>query len=437
MSHPRVFRIVAIFCAASLLAAACGDDDTETGADTSVPAEDDASADTTPTTAGEPEAAAGFDGGTIRLGVLVPLSGLPSLIGNPLAAGQEAYWAYVNEELGGIAGRYQVEVVLEDTLYEINTTVQKYNKIKDNVVLFAQVMGTPHNQALLPLLRDDNIVATPASQDSMWIREQQMLPIIAPYQVDVINAIAYYLDEGGGSVDDTICAVVENDVYGEAGLEGLEFAADHNGFDLAQVSRFDLGDSDFTAQITALKNASCDLVFATALPSEFNGLITTADTLGFAPRWIGQSPSWVDVFAGTGLIGYYQEHVWIVATGPGADPTASEFHELLYSYRPDQKPDNYFVFGGYQARAVHQVLEQAIERGDLSREGIIEAMNGIKVLDFDDVIGDYGFGPPEDRDPSRLSSMFEVDPSKAFALGALKVNFTSDAAEAYEVPGGR
>jgi len=441
MTHPKLFQGVAILFAASLLAAACGDDDADTATDTTVAVEGDDAADTTAEPAGDPEPTAGFDGETIRLGVLVPLSGLPSLIGNPLAAGQEAYWAYVNEDLGGIGGRYPVEVVLEDTLYEINTTVQKYNKVKTDVVLFAQVMGTPHNQALLPLLRDDNIVAAPASQDSIWIREQQMLPVIEPYQIDVINAIDYYLTDGGGTADDAICAVVENDVYGEAGLEGLEFAADHYDFDIAQVSRFDLGDSDFTAQITALKNEACDLVVATALPTEFNGIITAADTLGFAPRWIGQAPSWVDELAGTALGSYYQEHVWIVATGPEwgdtSYPGVAELLDRLERFRPEQEPDYYFSFANYQAQAVHQILQRAVELGDLSREGIVSAMNSIEELDFDDVIGTYGWGTPEERDPSRQSSMFEIDPAKPFALGSLKVNFTSDAAEAYDIPGGR
>jgi hypothetical protein len=58
------------------------------------------------------------------------------------------------------------------------------------------------------------------------------------------------------------------------------------------------------------------------------------------------------------------------------------------------------------------------------------------VLRFEDVIGDYTWGPPEDRDPPRISSMFAVDPTAPFALAPLEVNFTSDAAEAYEPPEG-
>lgn len=437
MRHEQLMKVLTAGVVAALLVAACGDDGDGDGGDAATTTE--AASDGPSTTAGDPEPANGFDGSTIRLGVLVPLTGLPSLIGSPLAAGQEAYWAYVNEELGGIAGRYPVEVVIEDTLYETNTTVQQYNRIKDEVVLFAQVMGTPHNLALLPLLQDDNIVVAPASQDAFWIREQQMLPIIEPYQIDVINAFDYYVTDGGGSVEDTVCGVLENDTYGEAGQQGLEFAAAELGFEVATITRYELGDTEFTAQITALKNGDCDVVLATALPSEFRGLVSAADSLGFTPRWIGQSPAWVDELATTDLLPYLEEHVWIVATGPEwgdeSHPGVTALMDRLERYRPDQEPDYYFSFGYYQATAVHQVLERAVERGDLSREGIVEAMNSLEVLDFGGVIGEYTFGPPEERDPSRQSTMFRINADKPFALEAMEVNFTSDAAQAFEIEG--
>ena len=41
--------------------------------------------------------------------------------------------------------------------------MQVYNKIKGDVVMFAQLLGTPVTKAILPLLKTDNIVASPAS----------------------------------------------------------------------------------------------------------------------------------------------------------------------------------------------------------------------------------------------------------------------------------
>jgi ABC-type branched-subunit amino acid transport system substrate-binding protein len=142
-------RIIAAIAALALLAGACGDDGDDAAPTTTetTAAPDDEGTETTETTeaepAGDPEPAPGFDGTTINVGILVPRSGLPAIIGSPLASGQEVYWAYVNDELGGVAGRYPVQPMVEDTLYETNVTVQQYNRIKNDVVLFSQVMGPP------------------------------------------------------------------------------------------------------------------------------------------------------------------------------------------------------------------------------------------------------------------------------------------------------
>ena len=406
-------------------------DTTEADTDTTEPA-----ADTTP--APDPEPGPGFDGTTIKVGVMTALSGPAALIGVQLANGQQVYFDYLNAELGGIAGKYPIEIVLEDHLYDTATTVQKYGKIKDDVVMFSQIMGTPSISATLPLLKEDKIVAAPASQDAFWVREQNLFPVIEPYQIDVINGLSYYLGDGGGSVDDTICAVIQNDVYGEAGLEGLEFAAEQMGFEIATVTRYGAGDQDFTAQVTELVNNDCEMVWATALPTEFAGITGRAAQAGFAPRWIAQSPAWVDELAMGPLADYLTSNVWIVALGQEWGAAGStEMTNLLdrvAKYRPEQEPDYYFTFGYLQAWATHQLLDAAVARGDLSRDGIIAAMNALPELDFGDLSPAYGYGPPEDRDPPRGSTVFEVNTDKPFSLGALVTNITSPEAQAYVFP---
>ena len=423
-------RFAALFFALTLIAAACGDsDDTSSGGDTG----------TTATTAVMDDVLAtgpGFDGTTINVGVMSALSGPAAVIGTSLAAGQQVYFDYLNTELGGVAGEYPVEILLEDHQYDTASTVQKYGKIKDDVVMFSQIMGTPNVFALMPLLAEDNIVASPASQDAFWVREQNLMPVIEPYQIDVINAMAYYLGDGGGSVDDTICAVIQNDLYGEAGLEGLEFAATEFGFEIAATTRYGAGDQSFTAQVTELVNAECDMVWATALPSEFGGILGTAAQSGFFPRWIAQSPSWIDALAATPLADYLSGFVWIAALSQEwGDPASADMTamvERVAKYNPDQPPSYYFTFGYIQAWATHQVLESAVANGDLSRDGIITAMNGLDSLSFGDLGPDYEYGPPEDRNPPRYTSIFEVDPEKPFALGVLAANITSPAAEKFE-----
>lgn len=425
----RWLRPAAALFSLALVATACGgrsdDDDADSGPQTTSPGDE----------GGELAEVPGFDGTTIRVGAITPTSGPAAVIGGPLTAGNQAYFDALNAN-GGVAGRYQVELVVEDSAYATTTADAAYESMKEDVVMFAQILGTQIVTTLLPKLEADNIVAAPASLDSFWVREQQLLPIGGPYQVQSANAFTWYIEGGnGGSPDDVICALIRDDEYGEAGLEGFEAAAEANDVEIAEVVTFPGGESDFTTQIGALQGAGCEMVLFVGLPTETSPAITRAaqSSPPFEPQWIGQSPSWLTLFAQGDLAPYLQEHFVLAAEGvEWGDTSVPGMAQMLEDAPEGQQPDIYFAFGYNQARAVHQVLEAAVANGDLSREGIIEAMNGIEVLTFDGLTGDYPYGPPEDRDPPRASTIFAVDPEAPGGLRVLAADVVSEAAENYQ-----
>ena len=369
---------------------------------------------------GEPSTGPGFDGETIRLGVITPTSGRVAVIGEPLTNGDRAYWDYVNEELGGVGGKYKVELVIEDSAYDPPTAVQKYNQIKDDVVMFNQLLGTPVVNALLEQLDADNIVAQPATLDSFWVREQNLLPIGAPYQIQAINGLDWFVTEGGGSEESKVCTLRQDDPYGEAGQEGVDFALEQLGMELTDEATFPVGNPDFTAQITQLQGSGCEVVWLTSTPTDTASALGKAAELQFTPQWMGQSPSWIGAFVESALMPYLEAYYTWVSEGPEyGDPDVEGMSELIRiqeEYTPEQTPDIYFNFGYLESKAVHQVLEVAVENGDLSREGIVEAMNSIDELTFEGLFGDYGWGAPEDRDPPRASSIFKPSADNPIGL---------------------
>jgi ABC-type branched-subunit amino acid transport system substrate-binding protein len=385
--------------------------------------------------AGAPATTAGFDGKTIKLGVLTPLTGTVAVIGQPLTAGNEVFFKALNEK-GGVAGKYKVELVQEDTQYKTDVAVQKYNKIKGDVVAFTQVLGTAPTLAVLPQLKTDKILAAPASLDALWVREDNLLPVGAPYQVQAINAMDYYLNDGGGSKNDTFCTMIQDDVYGEAGQQGIDFAAEKYGFTVANTQKFKVGTENYAGQIGALAGAKCAVVFLVATPSDAAKIWGTAAQARFAPQWFGQSPTYTGALAKSAVAPYMQQSVLIVAEGTewGDDsvPGMKGMVDGLEKYVPDQEPDYYFAFGYNQGRAMSAVLEKAVELGDLSRDGILKASRELGTVKFEGLSGDYEYGPAESRNPPRSSTVFAVDPSKPFGLKTVKYNFTSDAAKDFE-----
>ena len=376
----------------------------------------------------------GVSGDTITVGALTPLSDPVAVIGRPLLRSMQVYFAGINAA-GGIGGKYQVKVQEEDITYaNPSTSVQKYQKIKDQVALLGMVVGTDHINGLLPLLREDKMVATPVTLDAEWVRTPNLLSVWVPYQLQIINGVGYFLNQPGNA-GKTVCSMVLATGYGEAAEDGLRSAAASEGFTPGPMVRFRQDDQDFVAPITQLRNGNCDAVVLASLPAVTGKVLGAAAQLGWSPRWIMTSPSWHGVLAGSSLADYLTRTAWVVAEGPAwGDTTDAGMREMLAAvaqYAPDQQPDFYFAAGWEVAISVGALLEQAVKSGDLTRTGFLtalEAMGPISPAGW----GEYRYGPIATREPPRANTIFRVNPAAPFGMEVEARSVSVPAAQSYQ-----
>ncbi len=362
----------------------------------------------------EPEPTAGFDGSTINLGYLVDQSGALAIIGGPLLAGSQLYWDWVNDELGGVAGKYQVTLAVGDTNDSEGQTVQEYQRLKDDVVLFAEVLSTPPVQALLEFLNEDGIVAVPGSLAGAWANEPLLVPTGAAYEFEAINLADWYVNHSGlASGDDVYCAVYVNDKYGRDSLRGVEFAAERLGFSLAETQTINRGDRSFTAQVAAFADAGCSVVFAITVPTEQHGMLTEAASQGLDPVWLGLLPSYLNLFAAAGADLYAKYYVALDSPEltDTSVPGIVKFNERFERYGSGSITT--FVLSGYFLQfAVHALLEKAAELGDFSRSGIQNALAQLGEVDSDGLAAEnYVYGTPENRRPTSAVRIKVFDPT--------------------------
>ncbi len=429
----RATRLIAALLALALVAAACGDDDdtgatdssttdapttttaADTGGDTGGDTGDTGDTTTTvaDTPAGPPAETNGFDGTTISLGFLTDQTGALAIVGGPLLAGSTAYWSWVNEELGGIAGQYPVELVVGDTKDDEAQTVQEYQRIKDDVVMIAEILSTPPTQALIEFLAEDGLLGTPGSLAGAWSLEPNLVPNGTAYEYEMINLADWFVNDSGlGDASTVACAVYVNDKYGEDSVRGVEYAAEQLGFELAETQTIARGDTDFTAQIGALQDAGCEVVYAITVPREQNGLLGTANAQGFDPIWLGALPSYINLLAAGDNAALY-ENFYIALDTPGLDDTSvpgmANFLERWATYGDGSEPSTFHLSGYFQAISVHALLEAAVANGDLSREGLQAALAGLGEVDTDGLADNYVYGAPEDRVPAAGNRIFQFD----------------------------
>jgi ABC-type branched-subunit amino acid transport system substrate-binding protein len=430
MRKSRLLRLLAVLFALALVAAACGDDDdngaaTDDSDDTDGPPADDGR-----------EYGVDRDAGTITIGVITPLTGDVAAIGIPLSTGAQAYWEKVNDE-GGIGGEFQVVLNTQDNEYIPQATVDAYNRIKDDVALFGQILGTPPTQAVLPQLSRDGILAAPASLDAEWVEEEWLIPVGGPYQVQSANGLHWWHEEMSDG-DDVYCAMIQDDAYGNAGLEGFEDAAETLDVEIAEVARYSLGAQDVTAQIGDLTSAGCTVNLIVSVPSDTGTIFGTAAGAEYFPTWLGQSPSYITAFKDSALAPYLSATYYQLSEGTEWGDTSvegmAEMLDVHAEYASDQTPDIYFVFGYYQASLIHQILEAAHEADDFSRAGLKSAFEGLGTVSFGGLTGDYTYGSPEERNPARDTVIYAVNPELPVGLETV-AHVQSQTAEDFDFSG--
>ncbi len=397
-----------------------------------------------PTPTGTPNApliGPGFDGKTIKIGVLSTTTNpVWGNIGKALKAGLEARIASVNRR-GGIAGRYKVEITFADTNYDASQTIAQLNSTKDSVVSYAQILGTPNVEAVDPFLRQSQLVASPASQDARWALAPNLMPIGNSYQVQAINAISYFLEQSAltnPTVKPTVCAASVSTSFGDTGTEGFRFAQERLGFTAGPVVNIGPAETTMTAYSAQLKAAGCSAVMVTVGPVQTLGLVVSSRLQGFSPRWIIMGASFSDriVVPQTGPL--FEQGAWVVGDGsqwgdtsiPGMATIRNDLIAADHRYWTEN-PDVGLVFGYMQGRVVEAMLEKAVTLGDLSRPGILNASRQVGPVDTLGLLSTIDYTQAV-RLSSARSTIFAVDASYPNAIKTLARDYSSPTAQAYK-----
>jgi hypothetical protein len=131
---------------------------------------------------------------------------------------------------------------------------------------------------------------------------------------------------------------------------------------------------------------------------------------------------------------YLAARLWVSFDGgEWGDTTAAGMRAVIDDmarYSPEQKPDLYFLAGYAMGQGIEAVLSKAVELGDLSRGGIVRASQAIGSVDYQQMMGAYRYGAPEDREPPRMTNIYRPDPANPMGLSAVRKGYAHPGAAA-------
>jgi ABC-type branched-subunit amino acid transport system substrate-binding protein len=316
----------------------------------------------------------------ITLGGLYDQSGPAKQIGVAFVNGKRLLAKAVAAGAVKLPDGWKIEILEKDHGYNPQQSVQLYKEIRDQVLLVTTSFGTAATLPLVEDLKRDDMIAFPASLSSAMAKNEHTPPVGPPYTMEAMRAMDWAVESAGGADKVKAGIIYQRDDYGEDGLAGWKQAAAHHKVAIVAEQTVKPGDQDFTAVVKALKDAGATHVLLTTLPSAVPGILGTAAKLKYAPAWIGNSPSWVDVFFTklpapllanfhwvTGLI-YWGEDV----------PGMKDFLEVWKAHGADMGEPDFYILVSYVHGLVQlEVLRRAIEAKQIDRAGVKRALHSI------------------------------------------------------------
>ncbi len=368
---------------------------------------------------------------TITLGIISPYSGpVAAPIGDPLALGVKVFFDHVNDN-GGING-YKVKFLEEDSQYNPQIQVQKYQQIHNQVLMIADSLGTPTTEAIIPLADKDHMLLSAASLSSALAREKYVVLVGTPYRLQVENAFDYVVNTLKDKSPKT-GIIYQNDEYGQDGLQGYKEAITaYNLNDVGQAS-YAVTDTDFTAQVSKMKQAGAKYVFLSTLPTVTATIVGTAAKLNYFPQFILQSPAWSNLLLGVTALRPLFTKLWLVGQGATwgdqSKPGMAQLLQDVAKYAPKQQPDGYFEFGYTESYITYAILKKAMANNDITRDGLFNAFNSLGSVDLGGLYPSVTYGSsPNQRVPTRDNVIYQIDPTQPNDVKPLTSDFTGTAA---------
>ena len=350
----------------------------------------------------------------IRVGVNTDLSGAFAPLTTKITDGHLAYWEALNDS-GGIQG-WTVEPVVIDNAYNVPTHLENYEVMAgdgpQSVVMFSTSTGSPHTASTADLLIEDNMAAIPLSWYSGWADPQigkNVFEVQANYCVEAMNGATYMSETYGPNV---AIASFPGD-YGEDGAEGIKVAAEALGLNIAYDGQAQVvPGGDLTPVITGIAESGADWVWLTTNPTTTATLLGGAAQAGFTGHWSGNSPSWNPALLGTGIAELadqlYVHSTYTVLWGVGEAEGMQEMIDIMREYRPDAPFDDVYILSFIEGYIAHQILDQAITNGNLTRAGVLAAANSI-TADLKGLAPDQSWRGNPNNNIVRETYLYDVD----------------------------
>lgn len=363
-------------------------------------------------------ACAGAASDTITIGINAPMTGDIPKVGEGTKFAAEMWLEDINEagglEVGGKT--YQVELVIEDNESKAESATKANTKMitQDEVLV---IVGPQASKQAVPAGGVANDNETPmvspwstnpnTTLDRPWVFRT---PFLDPFQGPVVAKFA--TDEFGFEKAAVLYDVASDYPKGLAEFFKQGWEEIHGPGSVVAYESFTTKDTDFSAQLTNIKESGAEFIFTPQYYNEVALIVQQAHELGWDAPIVG-SDSWGSAelmnLCGDDCIGQFFSTHYAAAGATGATKEFIDRYNEKYGYVPDDV--------GALTWDTMLIVQKAIQdcgelTGDIAvdRKCVRDALAQIK--DFDGITGQMTF--TEQGDPIKCAVIVKINDAGEF-----------------------
>jgi branched-chain amino acid transport system substrate-binding protein len=316
----------------------------------------------------------------VALGVHLPLTGAASFVGQGFQLGSQLAFNEINQH-GGVNG-HKLKVIYEDDAGTPDGGVTTVRRLIDQSKVFAVVGGSTSTAtvAVLP-----SMMTGPTPYFVSLASDPRVLATYSDYvfsgatvpQKDIVASMVKFITT---SLKPKSVALMQCDQgHCQSGVPLLKSGLESAGVTVPTVQQYHSGDTDFTAQIDAIKKTNAEVVGIYGLAADGGRIIPQVRRAGINAKLVADTsladPSVLRV-AGASSDGFYA--MWLGATQFVDDKTGvmgdwRERFDKANPNAPSGTPNLYSLMGYADAYVVAEGIRRA--SSNLTQKNFIDQLN--------------------------------------------------------------
>ena len=327
--------------------------------------------------------------GEIPVGLVYPATGRLASVGMEMRNGFELALEEINNSQHD---NTKLKFITEDDQSTVEGAVEAFNKLihQDSVSVILGPATSSATETAFPIAQQNRVIAissTAAARGLSAIGDSVFRTILT---TDVLITSGIKITQARLAYQKVGIIYDETDLFSADGAAVMRESLTANGVEILTTETFQSGDTDFSEQLTRIKDSNPDAIFVSALPPDKPEILIQARQLGIPDSvpFIINTLAAADVQAAGGAAeGTIAFTSWVHTVDTPGNQVFIQNYRTKYGIEPN-------IWAAQSYASVYILAKAIADAQSADPNAIRDALANI--TDFDTILGKFSFNPVGD-----------------------------------------